>query len=165
MKLTKGLLERLIKEEIEEAKYGGNPNYRRSRSGMRDMTYGEKWSPGPKSIDSFKERAIPTFDWIKSMDAWLTKVAANPKMVEYGYQYEPISADVFTVIDSAIENSSFLQSEYDLIVSTVEEINKKIEDITLHPIGGQNQQEMILNYRRPLLLFTIGRRDFVRGEE
>jgi hypothetical protein len=88
MKLTKGLLERLIKEEIEEAKYGGNPNYKRSRSGMRDMTYGEKWSPGPKKIDSFKERAIPTFNWIKSMDAWLTKVAANSKMVESGYQYE-----------------------------------------------------------------------------
>ena len=70
-----------------------------------------------------------------------------------------------TVIDSAIENSSLLQSEYDLIVSTIEEINKKIEEITQHPIGGQNQQQMILNYRRPLILFTIGRRDFVRGEE
>jgi hypothetical protein len=165
MKLTKGLLERLIKEEIEEAKYGGNPNYKRSRSGMRDMTYGEKWSPGPKKIDSFKERAIPTFNWIKSMDAWLTKVAANSKMVESGYQYEPVSTDVTTVINSAIENSSFSQSEYDLIVSTIEEINKKIEDITLHPIGGPKYQEMVLNYRRPLLLFTIGRSDFVRGEE
>ena len=54
MKLTKGLLERLIKEEIKEAKYGGNPYYSRDRIGMRDMTYGEKRYSPPKNIDSFK---------------------------------------------------------------------------------------------------------------
>ena len=129
------------------------------------MNRGVGWGHSPKKINSFKERVVPTLNWVKSMDNWLTSVASNPQMTELGYQYEAVSDEVTSAMNSATEANSLSQDEFDLILSALEYINEKIEEVTRHPVGGAKQQEKILNYRMPSSLFTSGKNDFIRGEE
>lgn len=169
MKLTAELLKEMVAKQLnspmEEARYGGKHGYKRGKQGMKDMTYGLRRGPRSKEINYFNQNGISTMRWIEEMDNWLIYVSSNPQMAELGYKYTPISEDVTAAINSATKNRSFSQEEYDLILSTLKYINEKIKEVTSYPVGGAKQKEKILNYRRPEIHFTIGRRSFIRGED